>query len=79
MQLVAASKMRRAQEAGRGFAPHTMAAEELAVHLASHMQPTITRCSLGEKINKRLIIVVASDKGLLAHITPMFSKKHLSH
>lgn len=35
MQLVAASKMRRAQEADKASAPYTMAAEELLSYLAS--------------------------------------------
>ena len=34
MQLVAASKMRRAQEADKASAPYTMAAEELRVLLS---------------------------------------------
>lgn len=35
MQLVAASKMRRAQEADKASAPYTAAAEELLTYLAS--------------------------------------------
>ena len=49
MQLVAASKMRRAQEADKASAPYTMAAEELLSYLASKAQLTIIRCSLGER------------------------------
>ena len=64
MQLVAASKMRRAQEADKASAPYTHAAEELLTYLASQgatdNHPLFTR----RKITKRLIIVVASDKGL---------------
>lgn len=64
MQLVAASKMRRAQEADKASAPYTRAAEELLTYLASQgatdHHPLFTR----RKIAKRLIIVVASDKGL---------------
>ena len=49
MQLVAASKMRRAQEADKASAPYTMAAEELLSYWRAKAQLTITRCSLGER------------------------------
>lgn len=64
MQLVAASKMRRAQEATRASAPYTEAAQELLASLASHN--SVKDHPLFEKrlIKKRLLIVMASDKGL---------------
>src|ERR1700757_1291892 len=65
MQLVAASKMRKAQDAEKASAPYTLAAEELLTYLPRpgetdrhplYKQP--------EKITSRLLIVVATDKGL---------------
>lgn len=65
MQLVAASKMRKAQEAEKASAPYTRMASEILTHLASQgetdrhplfMQP--------ENIKNRLVIVIATDKGL---------------
>ena len=65
MQLVAASKMRKAQESEKASAPYTRAANEILTHLAN--QGVTDRHPLfqvPEKITSRLIIVVATDKGL---------------
>jgi F-type H+-transporting ATPase subunit gamma len=64
MQLVAASKMRRAQEADKASAPYTNAASELLTYLAG--QGVTDRHPLFERRNvkSRLLIVIASDKGL---------------
>lgn len=64
MQLVAASKMRRAQEADKASAPYTRAATELLTYLAS--QGVTDRHPLFEvrRVKARLLIVIAADKGL---------------
>jgi F-type H+-transporting ATPase subunit gamma len=65
MELVAASKMRKAQEAEKAAAPYTRAASELLTHLAS--QGETDRHPLFKpvgKIKSRLLIVIATDKGL---------------
>lgn len=64
MQLVAASKMRHAQEAAKASAAYSEAANELLAYLAS--QGATNNHPLFEirKIKRRLMIVVASDKGL---------------
>lgn len=64
MQMVAASKMRKAQEADRASAPYTQAANEILTYLAS--QGATDGHPLFEKraVKKRLIVVIAADKGL---------------
>jgi len=65
MQLVAASKMRKAQDAEKASAPYTRLANEILTHLAA--QGETDRHPLfaqPEKIKNRLLIVVATDKGL---------------
>jgi F-type H+-transporting ATPase subunit gamma len=65
MELVAASKMRKAQEAEKAAAPYTRAASELLTRLAS--QGETDRHPLFKpvgKIKSRLLIVIATDKGL---------------
>ena len=65
MQLVAASKMRRAQEAQRASEAFSVAARELLTYLAS--QGVTNGHPLFEKrdaIRSRLIIVISTDKGL---------------
>ncbi|QHN42724.1 ATP synthase F1 subunit gamma [Candidatus Mycosynbacter amalyticus] len=64
MQLVAASKMRKAQEAEAASAPYTRTANEILTHLAN--QGVTDRHPLYEvrEIKSRLLIVVATDKGL---------------
>src|SRR5687768_11563439 len=64
MQMVAASKMRRAQEADQASAPYTHAANELLTYLAN--QGATDEHPLFQKrdIKSRLLIVIAADKGL---------------
>lgn len=65
MQLVAASKMRKAQDAEKASSPYTQLASELLTFLAS--QGSTDRHPLFKKrdiIKKRLFIVIATDKGL---------------
>lgn len=64
MQLVAASKMRRAQEADKASAPYTQAANELLTYLASQGATKNHPLFAKREIERRLYIVVASDKGL---------------
>lgn len=64
MQLVAASKMRRAQDADKAAAPYTQAAHELLSYFSA--QRVTERHPLFQKrqVKSRLLIVIAADKGL---------------
>ena len=64
MQMVAASKMRRAQDATKATAAYTKTAREILADLAK--QGETKNHPLFEKrdVKNRLLIVVASDKGL---------------
>ncbi len=64
MQMVAASKMRRAQDATKGSAPYARAANELLSYLASLGATDGHKWFDVRPIKSRLIIVIASDKGL---------------
>jgi F-type H+-transporting ATPase subunit gamma len=64
MQLVAASKMRRAQDATKATAPYTEAARELLQNLAKLNSVTRHPLFKTRPIGSRLLIVIASDKGL---------------
>jgi F-type H+-transporting ATPase subunit gamma len=64
MQLVAASKMRRAQEATKASAAYTKAARELLADLSSHSSVKNHPLFVQREIKNRLLIVIASDKGL---------------
>ena len=64
MQLVAASKMRRAQEATKASAPYTLAARELLTALSSHTSVKNHPLFVSRTVRTRLLIVIASDKGL---------------
>lgn len=78
MQLVAASKMRRAQEADKASAPYTRAATELLSYLAS--QGVTDRHPLFEvrEVNARLLIVIAADKGLAGAYNSNIIKSYVS-
>jgi F-type H+-transporting ATPase subunit gamma len=64
MQLVAASKMRRAQEATKMSAPYTLAARELLTALSTHVAVKDRYPFKVRPVKTRLLIVIASDKGL---------------
>ena len=64
MQLVAASKMRRAQESEKASDPYTNAANELLSYLASQGVARRHPLFTVRDIKTRVLIVVASDKGL---------------
>lgn len=64
MQLVAASKMRRAQEADKASAPYTKVASELLGYLAGQVVTNDHPLFDRREIKSRLLIVISSDKGL---------------
>ncbi len=64
MQLVAASKMRRAQEATKASEPYTLTARELLTVLSKHTSVSNHKLFMQRTVKKRLLIVIASDKGL---------------
>lgn len=64
MQMVAASKMRRAQESTKASAPYALAASELLTYLASQGVTKQHPLFTARTVKTRLLIVVASDKGL---------------
>ena len=77
MQLVAASKMRRAQEATKASAPYVTAADELLKTLAAHGATENHPLFVRRKITKRLIIFIAADKGLAGAYNANVYKKYL--
>lgn len=64
MQLVAASKMRKAQEATKASSPYTLAARELLAAIARHASVHDHPLFKEREVKTRLIILIASDKGL---------------
>lgn len=64
MELVAASKMRRAQDATKASAPYTLAARQLLTALSSHTSVKGHALFVQRPVQIRLLIVIASDKGL---------------
>ncbi len=78
MQLVSASKMRRAQAADKASAPYTTAAEELLTYLASQGATDHHPLFARREIKKRLIIVIASDKSLAGAYNVNIYKMYLN-
>ena len=64
MQLVAASKMRKAQEATKASSPYTDSARQLLANLAGHNSVKGHPLFAKRTVQKRLLIVIASDRGL---------------
>lgn len=65
MQLVAASKMRRAQDVDKASAPYTKAANELLTYFTSQGVTEDHPLFQTRPVASRLVIVIASDKGLV--------------
>lgn len=78
MQMVAASKMRRAQDATKASHPYAEAANELLAYLASQGETRDHKWFVARPVQKRLIIVVASDRGLAGAYDSNVLKKYLS-
>jgi len=78
MQMVAASKMRRAQDATKGSIPYTQAANELLTYLASQGATDEHQWFVRRPIKARLIIVIASDKGLAGAYNTNVLKQYIA-
>ncbi len=77
MQMVAASKMRRTQHATKASAPYTAAANELLAYLASQGSTNDHPLFAARPIRTRLLIVIASDKGLAGAYNANVMKAYL--
>jgi F-type H+-transporting ATPase subunit gamma len=74
MELVAASKMRRAQEADKASAPYTRAANELLSFFAGQGITDEHPLFQVRPVKSRLIIVIAADRGLVGAYNSNVSK-----
>lgn len=77
MQMVAASKMRRAQEATKATAPYTQTAREILANLARQGATKNHPLFNVRAVKKRLLIVIASDKGLAGAYNSNVAKAYL--
>jgi ATP synthase F1 gamma subunit len=77
MQMVAASKMRRTQDAARASAPYEKLAQELMTYLASQGATDDHPLFKRRQIKNRLIILVAADKGLAGAYNTNVLRKYL--
>ena len=79
MQLVAASKMRRAQETTKASAPYSVVAKEMLASLSRHKSAKGHPLFARRAIKNRLLIVIASDKGLAGaynnNITKLYAEE----
>jgi F-type H+-transporting ATPase subunit gamma len=64
MQLVAASKMRRAQDAANQVQLFSDAARELLTYLRSQPDTNTHHLYDGRPVKTRLVVLITSDKGL---------------
>ena len=78
MQMVAASKMRRAQEAEKATLDYTRSANELLTYLASQGATDDHPLFVSRPVQTRLLIVIASDKGLAGAYNANILKKYIS-
>lgn len=82
MQLVAASKMRRAQEATKASSPYTNAARQLLANLSSHASVKGHPLFTQRAVKTRLLIVIGSDRGLAgafnSNLTRLYAQELIS-
>lgn len=77
MQMVAASKMRKAQDATKATAPYTQAAREILAHLAKQGATKGHPLFEARTVKRRLIITIASDKGLAGAYNSNVTKQYI--
>jgi F-type H+-transporting ATPase subunit gamma len=77
MEMVAASKMRRAQEADRATAAYTQAANELLTFFAAQGITRKQPLFQVREIKRRLLIVIASDRGLAGAYNSNIFKRYV--
>lgn len=78
MQLVAASKMRRAQDAEKASVPYVRSASELLTYLASQGATEHHPLFEHRDVRNRLLVVIAADKGLAGAYNSNILKLYLS-
>ncbi|PID31477.1 ATP synthase F1 subunit gamma [Candidatus Saccharibacteria bacterium] len=78
MQMVAASKMRRAQEAEKATIDYTRSANELLTHFAQQGATDDHPLFVQRPVKARLLIVITSDKGLAGAYNANILKRYLS-
>lgn len=78
MQMVAASKMHKAQEAEKATHDYTMAADEILSHLASQGETDRHPLFQKREVRNRLLIVIASDKGLAGAFNSNIIKAYIN-
>lgn len=77
MQMVAASKMRKAQDATKASAPYVRSASDVLAYLASQGATDEHPLFQRREVKHRLIIFVAADKGLAGAYNANVFKKYL--
>lgn len=77
MQMVAASKMRRAQDADKAATPYSLAASELLTYLASQGETKQHPLFEQRPVKSRLLIAIAADKGLVGAYNANVAKAYL--
>lgn len=77
MQMVAASKMRRAQDATKATSDYTETARGILAHLAKLGSTNNHPLFEARTVKKRLLIVIASDKGLAGAYNANVAKLYL--
>ncbi len=77
MQMVAASKMRRAQDATKATSDYTETARGILAHLAKLGSTNNHPLFEARAVKKRLLIVIASDKGLAGAYNANVAKLYL--
>lgn len=76
MQLVSASKMRRAQESTKASAPYTESAKRLLGTISRHDAVHEHILFRKKPVKSRLLVVIASDKGLAGAYNSNIFKKY---
>ena len=78
MQMVAASKMRRAQDSRKATTDYTHAANELLSYLARQEKTKEYPLFVKREVKRRLLIVITSDKGLAGAYNANVLKRYIA-
>src|SRR5438874_2951442 len=79
MQMVAASKMRRAQQHALAGRPYAALMNKVLVSLQKRTEPTLHPLLEIRDVKKELVLSISTDKGLADALTPIcFAKRQTS-
>src|SRR5512135_31065 len=79
MKMVAAARLRRAQEGIMAARPYSREYKRLVAHLVSELDPSLNPLLQKREVKKSILVVVTSDRGLCGAFNTNVIKAAVNH